>query len=88
MLSTATNCILSTVEKGESIASEGKGEYMYVHGCVLDTKGNPIPHAIIDTWETDGFGLYDTQYAEREKPECRGRLKSDAEGKYAFRAIV
>ncbi|KAF5359981.1 hypothetical protein D9758_007591 [Tetrapyrgos nigripes] len=73
---------------GDSIASEGKGDYLYVHGRILDTKGNSVPHAVIDTWETDGFGLYDTQYAERTKPECRGRLKSDAEGKYAFRAIV
>ncbi|THU91963.1 intradiol ring-cleavage dioxygenase [Dendrothele bispora CBS 962.96] len=75
-------------QNGESIASEGKGEYMYVHGRVLDTKGKPVPHAVIDTWETDGFGMYDTQYSEREKPECRGRLKSDGDGNYAFRAVV
>lgn len=46
---------------GDSIASEGKGDYMYVHGKVLDTEGKPIAGAIIDTWETDGDGLYDTQ---------------------------
>lgn len=34
---------------------------MFVEGRVLDTKGNPIAGAIIDTWETDGHGLYDTQ---------------------------
>lgn len=50
-----------TVEKGESIASEGKGDYMYVEGRVLDVQGNPVPNAVIDTWETDGHGLYDTQ---------------------------
>lgn len=49
------------LQNGDSIATEGKGEYMYVHGKVLDTKGNPIPGATIDTWETDGQGLYDTQ---------------------------
>ncbi|KAF5363186.1 hypothetical protein D9758_008337 [Tetrapyrgos nigripes] len=73
-----------------SIASEGKGFYMYVHGRVTDTQGNPIAGAIIDTWETDGTGLYDNQYeeAERDGPECRGRLRSDEEGKYAFRGVV
>lgn len=28
------------------------------------------------------------QYAERTAPECRGRLKTDEEGKYGYRAVV
>jgi protocatechuate 3,4-dioxygenase beta subunit len=46
---------------GGSIASEGKGEYMIVEGKILTTEGRPIAGAILDTWETDGHGLYDTQ---------------------------
>jgi len=76
------------LEKGDSIASEGKGDYMFVEGLVTDTQGKPIPNAIIDTWETDGFGLYDTQYETREEPECRGRLHSADDGSYAFRAVL
>ena len=49
------------MQNGESIASEGKGEYMFVEGSVLNTDGAPIPTATIDTWETDSNGLYDTQ---------------------------
>jgi len=45
-----------TVPLGESIASEGKGEYMYVEGRVLTSKGEPIPGAVIETWETDEKG--------------------------------
>jgi protocatechuate 3,4-dioxygenase beta subunit len=45
------------VELGESIASEGKGQHMYVEGRVLNTKGEPIPGAVIETWETDEMGL-------------------------------
>ena len=44
------------VEAGESIASEGKGEYMYVEGRVTSTDGKPIPDAVIETWETDEHG--------------------------------
>ncbi|KAG6884927.1 hypothetical protein C0993_007191 [Termitomyces sp. T159_Od127] len=73
---------------GESIASEGKGDYMFVEGRVLDTKGNPIAGAIIDTWESDNNGLYDVQYSDREKPDCRGRLMSADDGSYSFRAVV
>ncbi len=79
---------MKTVSHGGSIASEGKGEYMYVQGKVTNTKGEPIPDARIETWETDSEGLYDTQYAGRTRPDCRGRLKSQADGAYAYRAIV
>ncbi|GAW00526.1 intradiol ring-cleavage dioxygenase [Lentinula edodes] len=75
-------------QNGDSIASEDKGDYMYVYGKVTDTSGKPIPGAIIDTWETDGHGLYDTQYADRAEPDCRGRLFSAEDGSYAFRAVV
>lgn len=46
------------VELGDSIASEGKGEYMYVEGQVLSTDGKPIPDAVIETWETDELGTH------------------------------
>jgi hypothetical protein len=29
---------------------------MYVEGRVLNSKGEPIPGAVIDTWETDDSG--------------------------------
>jgi len=73
---------------GESIASEGKGDYMYVEGRVLSTDGTPVAGAVIETWETDGHGNYDTQYAVRDKPDCRGRLHSGSDGKYGYRAVV
>lgn len=44
------------VAMGESIASEGKGEYMYVEGRVLSTDGTPVANARIETWETDSNG--------------------------------
>lgn len=76
------------VPMGESIASEGKGQYLLVTGRVLDTSGKPVPNATIETWETDEFGFYDTQYVNRDKPDCRGRLKTDQDGRYEYRAIV
>ncbi|KAH9946907.1 aromatic compound dioxygenase [Amylocystis lapponica] len=76
------------VENGESIASEGKGDYMYVEGRVLSTTGQPIEGAVIETWETDELGFYDTQYADRAQPDCRGRLRSGKDGKYGYRAVV
>jgi protocatechuate 3,4-dioxygenase beta subunit len=48
------------VQHSESIASEGKGEYMYVEGHVRDTSGAPIPGAVIETWEADDKGQRNT----------------------------
>jgi len=33
-------------------------------------------------------GFYDTQYSDRTRPDCRGRLRSDEEGRYGYRAVV
>ncbi|TBU65983.1 aromatic compound dioxygenase [Dichomitus squalens] len=76
------------VANGDSIASEGKGEYMYVEGRVLSVDGTPIPNATVETWETDANGFYDTQYTTRDRPDCRGRLHSDQDGHFGYRAVV
>ena len=34
------------------------------------------------------WGFYDTQYADRSHPDCRGRLQSAEDGSFSFRAIV
>ena len=52
----ASILILRLVSIGDSIASEGKGEYLYVEGRVLDTSGKPVSNASIETWETDSDG--------------------------------
>ncbi|KAN0084096.1 Intradiol ring-cleavage dioxygenase [Tylopilus felleus] len=76
------------IDFGGSIASEGKGDYMYVEGRVLTTEGKPIEGAIIDTWEADSNGFYDTQYADRTRADCRGRLHTGKDGSFGYRAIV
>lgn len=76
-----------TIQSGDSIASDGKGEYMLVTGRVTDLQGNPVKRCLIETWETDEEGYYDTQYGEFEQ-DCRGRLYTDDDGKYTFRAVL
>ena len=34
------------------------------------------------------LGYYDTQYADRTVPDCRGRLRTDREGRFGYRAVV
>jgi hypothetical protein len=42
----------------------------------------------IDIWETDSSGHYDVQYSERDGPDGRCVMKSDAKGVFWFKAIV
>jgi protocatechuate 3,4-dioxygenase beta subunit len=75
------------VANGDSIASSGKGEVCLVLATIKDTKGKPIEGARINVWETDGNGLYDNQYEERDGPDMRGRLTSDQHGEFYFKCV-
>ncbi|KAH7882667.1 aromatic compound dioxygenase [Phlebopus sp. FC_14] len=74
------------VDIGGSIASEGSGDYLYVEGRVLTTKGEPIQNAIIDAWgKCRRYGLYDVHYVDQTNPDCRGRVRSGKDGEFGFR---
>lgn len=68
--------------------SGDKGEPLLVTGRILSTSGEPIPNAVIDTWEADADGLYDVQYNNYNKPDHRGRLRSNDKGEYTFRLVA
>jgi protocatechuate 3,4-dioxygenase beta subunit len=53
-----------------------------------DPDGRPIADATVEVWEVDGNGMYDVQYADREEPNCRARVRSDENGRFAFRATL
>ncbi|KAG7444539.1 intradiol ring-cleavage dioxygenase [Guyanagaster necrorhizus] len=76
------------LKNGDSIASEGKGDYFYMSGRILDVQGNPIAGAIMDVWEADQHGVYDIEYPDyNDKPDCRGRFTTGEDGVFAFRAV-
>jgi hydroxyquinol 1,2-dioxygenase len=56
-----------------------------VTGRVLDMDGNPIAGAMLDVWQADPEGLYDSQHAELDEMRMRGIFHSDAEGRYLIR---
>ncbi len=74
------------VERGGSL-SRGNGVPLLVSGTVRDAAGHGIADAVLDVWGTDGAGKYDSQYADR-RVDCRGRVRTDAGGTFAFRTDV
>lgn len=70
----------SEFESGDDLTAGIQGTPMYVTGSVSSSDGSPIPNAIVDLWQSDGEGFYDVQ--RLDKLALRGRLHSDAEGKF------
>ncbi|HLZ57677.1 MAG TPA: intradiol ring-cleavage dioxygenase [Ktedonosporobacter sp.] len=72
---------------GANISLDGRGEPTVVRGRVLATDGSPIPHALLDVWETDENGLYEQQDPEQPEMNLRGKFRTDSEGYYSFVGI-
>lgn len=69
---------------GENIIrqDEPNAPYTYLHGTIYDADGKPLPNALVDVWHDAPDGLYDAQTPEKPEYHCRGRFKTDANGKY------
>ncbi|EEU33965.1 uncharacterized protein NECHADRAFT_54469 [Fusarium vanettenii 77-13-4] len=76
------------VAHGASISQDAGGQPLLVVCTVRDTQGQPIKGVSIDVWETDSTGHYDTQYANRTRPDGRATLETDAEGVFWLKGIV
>jgi hydroxyquinol 1,2-dioxygenase len=64
-----------------------KGEPTFYSGRVLSSDGKPIAGALLDVWSGDGEGTYDMQMDEDVGMKARGRIRTDADGRYSFRSI-
>lgn len=76
-----------SLPKWANIAEGVKGEPTFMHGQVKTTDGKPIAGAQLDLWQTDGEGFYDVQLPHLKGMQARGKVATDAEGRYGFRTI-
>ena len=74
------------IKFGDNIANHIKGEICLVKGKVSDSKGSPIPNALVDVWQSGPDGLYDVQ-KENDVVDLRGKMRTNEEGKYFFRTV-
>jgi len=59
------------------------GMPLSVSGQILDTRGEALPDAVVDIWQTDHFGRYDL-----EGYHYRSQLAPDASGHYKFESVM
>jgi hydroxyquinol 1,2-dioxygenase len=74
---------------GESIAVQShSGDEVQIFGQVTGGDGAPLPHAMIDVWQTNAEGLYDLQAGDASVVDMRGRFRCDAEGRFHLRTVL
>lgn len=73
-------------------AEEPQGQRIIVHGRVLDGDGRPVPHTLVEVWQTNAGGRYSHDGDQHPTPldpnfTGVGRTITDSDGKYEFITI-
>ncbi len=77
------------VENGGSIVrSETPGAPLFVDARVVDREGRPIAGAEVDVWQASPVGLYESQDRTQANMNLRGKLTTDADGRFSFRSVM
>jgi protocatechuate 3,4-dioxygenase, alpha subunit len=75
---------------GPDVVADDTPGALWIHGRVLDGEGQPIPDALIETWQADPDGRFDHPDDPRGAvPGFRGfgRCPTDVDGRYAIRTL-
>lgn len=73
---------------GDRLGIDAEGDPLFLSGRVLDINGQPIANALIDVWQPNFQGLYDTQDPSQPVGNFRGQFYTDNNGNYYFETIV
>ncbi|MEO4047426.1 twin-arginine translocation pathway signal protein [Pseudomonas sp. CAU 1711] len=73
--------------------SQEPGERLVVSGTVLSADcRTPVPNALVEVWQANSVGLYDTQtpgnYTDKGNFHLRGMLYTDAQGRYRIETVM
>jgi hydroxyquinol 1,2-dioxygenase len=74
--------------QGADLSGGAPGEPLFVDARVLGLDGRPVAGAKVDVWQADAEGFYDVQRPDLANAQCRGVLRSDAEGRVRFRTVL
>ncbi len=73
------------LEVGGDLTGDNDGDHVVFYGRVLDaSSGKPVPGAVLELWQTAANGLYSNQDPKQAEGNLRCRMKTDANGGYAF----
>ncbi|OLT09869.1 catechol 1,2-dioxygenase [Pseudonocardia sp. CNS-139] len=64
------------------------GVPLYVHGTVKDLDGKPVAGAVLDVWQADTDGLYESQVPDIDEARLRAKYATREDGTYCVRTIA
>ncbi len=64
------------------------GERLFLSGHVVDTTGQPLPHALLDIWQSNAAGAYAEDDPGQPEWNFRRRVTADASGRYEIETVV
>jgi protocatechuate 3,4-dioxygenase beta subunit len=78
----------ATENGGSILRSPTPGPALFVNCRIEDTTGGPLAGVEVDVWHSSPVGLYENQDAKQADMNLRGRLVTDAQGRFFFRSIL
>ena len=73
---------------GEDMSDGVPGTPLYVHGTVRDLDGNPVAGGVLDVWQADTEGAYESQIPDIDEARLRGKNTTREDGSYCLRTIA
>ena len=75
-------------EFGFDMSAGLPGTPLFITGTVTDLDGKPIPGAVLDVWQADVEGVYESQLPEVDEARLRAKYRARADGAYCVRTIA
>ncbi len=76
-----------TANGGSIVRSPTPGMPVFVSAWVRDPQGRPVADAEVDVWQASSEGFYENQDPGQADMNLRGKFRTDAAGRIAFRTI-
>ncbi|WP_315735303.1 MULTISPECIES: dioxygenase [unclassified Bradyrhizobium] len=77
-----------TANGGSIVRSATPGPALFVNGRVVDPHGASVAGAEVDVWHASPVGTYENQDPEQADMNLRGKLATDADGRFWFRSVM
>ena len=76
------------LEYGADMSQGLPGTPLVLHGTVTDLDGKPVSGAVLDLWQADNEGLYESQHADVDEARLRGKYTTRDDGSYCVRTVA
>ena len=75
-------------EFGGDMSDGVPGIPLYIHGTVRDLDGKPVAGGVLDIWQADTEGAYESQVPDIDEARLRAKYTTREDGSYCVRTIA